>query len=166
MCLLFPDELSPGNSGRAGHKVARHLPSTPLYLTLKEFRVTVKSDTSLSLMGSNVFADRGCVVTAQVGALQSWESLTKRLFEHWLNISQSYKKQHGGNKRGSRNQILYTAGTFRFFVFFPLPFGGFVSLVPMPINCAGSVYKDISERNANHVSNIDLKTIVSIELQE
>lgn len=115
MCLLFPDELSPGNSGRAGHKATRHLPSTPLCLFLKEFRVKVKSDTSLSPMGSNVFADRGCVVTAQVGALQSRESLTKRPFEHWLNISQSYKKQHGGYKRGSLNQILYTAGTFRFF---------------------------------------------------
>lgn len=114
MCLLFPDELSPGNSGREGHKATRHLPSTPLYITLKEFRVTVKFDTSLSPTGSNVFADRGSVVTAQVRALQGRESLTKRLFEHWLNISQSYKKQHGGNKRGSRNQILYTAGTFFF----------------------------------------------------
>lgn len=166
MRLLFPDELSPGNSGRAGHKATRHLPSTPLYLTLKEFRVTVKSDTSLSPTGSNVFADQGCVVTAQVGAIQSWESLTKRLFEHWLNISQSYKKQHGGNKRGSRNQILYTAGTFRFLFFFPLLFGGFLSLVPVPINCAGLVYKDISDPNANHRSNVDHKTIVSKELHE
>lgn len=163
MCLLFPDELSPGNSGREGHKATRHLPSTPLYITLKEFRVTVKFDTSLSPTGSNVFADRGCVVTAQVRALQGRESLTKRLFEHWLNISQSYKKQHGGNKRGSRNQILYTAGTF---FFFPLPFGGFLSLVPMPINCAGSVYKDISDPNANHGYNVDHKTIVSKEVHE
>lgn len=103
MCWLSPDELS----GRAGHKVTWHLPSTPLYLPLKEFRITVKSDTSLSVMGSHVFVDQGCVVTAQVGALQSWESLTK-----------SYKKQHGGNKRGSQNQIPNTAGTFGFLFFF------------------------------------------------
>lgn len=52
------------------------------------------------------------------------------------------------------------------FFFFPLPFGGFLSLVPMPINCTGSVYKDISDPNANHGSNVDHKTIVSKELHE
>lgn len=106
----------------------------PLYLAVKEFRVKVKSDTSLSPMGSNVFADQSCVVTAQVGALQNWETLTERLFEHWLNISQSYKKQHGGYKRGSLNQILYTAGTFRFF---PCRLVDFSPLCPCRLNCAG-----------------------------
>lgn len=133
----------------------------PLYLAVKEFRVKVKSDTSLSLTGSNVFADQSCVVTAQVGALQNWETLTERLFEHWLNISQSYKKQHGGYKRGSLNQILYTAGTFRFF---PCRLVDFSPLCPCRLTALVLAYKDISDPNANHDSNDDQKTLFSEEL--
>lgn len=85
----------------------------------------VESDMLLSLTRNDVFADQprshACVVTAQVWMLKQRESLTKRLFEHWLNISRSYKKQHGieatVGKRGSRNQILCTAVTFFFFPF-------------------------------------------------
>lgn len=90
--------------------------------------VKAKSDTSLSPTGNSAFGDQSPVVTAQVGALHSWETLTKRPFEHWLNISQSYKKQHGDYKRGSLNQILYTAGTFRFF--FPCCLVDFSPLSP------------------------------------
>lgn len=53
----------------------------------------------LSVTQSDVFADQphshAHVVTAQVLMFKHRESLTKRLFEHWLNISRSYKKQHG-----------------------------------------------------------------------
>lgn len=104
----------------------------------------VESDMLLSLTRNDVFADQprshACVVTAQVWMLKQRESLTKRLFEHWLNISRSYKKQHGieatVGKRGSRNQILCTAVTFFFF-----PFCGFLSPVPMQINWAGLATK-------------------------
>lgn len=99
-----------------------------------------------------------CAGTAQVGALQSRESLTKMLFEHWLNISQSYKKQRSGYsrwERGGLNQILYTAGTFFFFFFPPAIWWISFSPVPAPINFAGLVYKDISDPNANHDFNKD-----------
>lgn len=113
----------------------------------------VEADMLLSLTRSDVFADQprshARVVTAQVWMLKHRESLTKRLFEHWLNISRSYKKQHGigatVGKRGSPNQILCTAVT--------LLFGGFVSPVPMQINWTGFGYKDICDLNALHDSN-------------
>lgn len=81
--------------------------------------------------------------------LKHRESLTKTLFEHWLNISRRYKKQHGTGaavgKRGSPNQILCTAIT--------LLFCGFLSPVPMQINGTGFGYKDIGDLNAMHKSN-------------
>lgn len=80
--------------------------------------------------------------------LKHWERLTKRLFEHWLNISRSYKKQHdiraAVGKRGSPNQILCTAVTF----FFPLC--GFLSPVPMQINWTAFGYKDLCDLNEKH----------------
>lgn len=75
----------------------------------------------------------------------------KRPFEHWLNISRSYKKQHGiratvGN-RGSPNQILCAAIAFLF------PFGGFLSPVPMQINWTGFGHKGMCDLNAMHHFN-------------
>lgn len=94
-------------------------------------------------------------------AASRWQ---KRLFEHWLNISQSYKKQRGGSSRPERrspNQILCTAGTLLFF-FLPGRLVDFaLSHVPLPINCAGLVYKDISDPNANRDCNGDSENRLS-----
>lgn len=92
--------LPPGNTddGRIGHK-AHDICHPRCCTSLWEVYRKVETDMVLSLTRSNVFADQSRsharVVTAQVWALKSRESLTKRLFEHWLNISRSYKKQHG-----------------------------------------------------------------------
>lgn len=109
----------------------------------------------LSLTRSDVFADqprsRARVVTTQVPMLKHRELLTKRLFEHWLNISQSYKKHHGiratVGKSESPNQILCTAITFF------IPFGGFLSPVPVQINWTGLGHKSMCDPNAMHNLN-------------
>lgn len=110
---------------------------------LKGVKCKVKgkeADTLLSLTQTDVFADQtwshACVVLKQQG------SLTKRLFEHWLDISQSYKKQRGIGLCWARE-----GGQIQHNPFFP-PFCWISLPVPMQISCTGFGSKDICDPNA------------------
>lgn len=128
----------------------RVLPSPLCVRRFDRCRGKVEADVLPSLTPSDVFADQPrsyvCVVTAQVSVLKHWELLTKRLFEHWLNISRSYKKQHGigatVGKRGSPNEIQCTAITCFF------PFCRFFFPVLVQINWTGFDYKEMCDLNA------------------
>lgn len=158
MCLLLSVELCLLVTLMMAEQDTKHKTSAipavvPRFERCKE---KVETDMVLSLTWNNVFADQprshACVVTAQVWAPESRESLTKRLFEHWLNISRSYKKQHGiggyiRQEREPKSNPVHSRN-LPFFLF-----GGFLSPVPMQINWTGLSYKDISDLNAMHDSN-------------
>lgn len=155
MYTLLSWALLPGNTDdySIGHKTQEILPSPLLYLALKgvqgKWKLTCcchwHKVMSLQISPAVTFV----LWPLRFECLKHRELLTKRLFEHWLNISRRYKKQHGigaaVGKRGSPNQILCTAIT--------LLFCGFLSPVPMQINGTGFGYKDICDLNAMHKSN-------------
>lgn len=158
MCLLFCVELCFLKKHwwwQNRTQSTRNLPSPAVVPRFERCTEKVGADMLLSLTRSDVFADQrrshACVVTTQVWMLKHRELLTKRLFEHWLNISQSYKKHHGiratVGKRESPNQILCTAITFF------IPFSGFLSPGPMQINWTGFGHKGMCDLNAMHNFN-------------
>ena len=91
-------------------------------------RVKVKTDTSCHRRQVGFFADQGFVLwPLRLDRSKAGNRWQKRLFEHWLNISQSYKKQRGGYSWRERKPKSNPVHSWNLPFFSPQPFGGFLS---------------------------------------